>query len=192
MREDNLLCVRRRKFVVTTDLAPQSAGLSTDLFKQLHFSSPVQRVSSASGFARIRVPVRCLGGPKQNAEPGQFRIPKSAPIPPHAGYGPFGNQVAKSGWRTPDVFGRKLVFTSLVRKQTAQMLAGLLGSAVTANGGASVQTGPGAGDSSHAAGLALLGQSMASTFVTAGDGHGGSPIADQPSGQQPMLAQPHA
>jgi len=32
--------------------------LSTDLFKQLHLGSPVQRVSSASGFARIRVPVR--------------------------------------------------------------------------------------------------------------------------------------
>jgi hypothetical protein len=49
-----------------------------------------------------------------------------------------------------------------------------------------------ASDGSQAAGLALLGQSMASSFVTAGDGHGGSPIADQPSGQQPMLAQPHA
>jgi Ca2+-binding RTX toxin-like protein len=79
-----------------------------------------------------------------------------------------------------------------------------LDAAVTVNGGADVQTGPGAaangndtaatatGDSSHAASLALLGQSMASSFVTAGEGHGGSPIADQPSGQQPMLAQPHA
>jgi Ca2+-binding RTX toxin-like protein len=88
---------------------------------------------------------------------------------------------------------------------TDVVVAAGLDSAVTANGGASVQTGPGAaangndtaatataGDSSHAASLALLGQSMASTFVTAGDGHGGSPIADQPSGQQPMLAQPHA
>jgi hypothetical protein len=76
---------------------------------------------------------------------------------------------------------------------------------LTANGGAVVQSTPGGvangndtaatatgGDSSHAASLALLGQSMASSFVTAGDGHGGSPIADQPSGQQPMLAQPHA
>src|SRR6266404_871323 len=51
--------------------------LSTDLLKQLHFGSPVQRVSSASGFARIRVPVRSQGGPKQNAELGQIRIPKS-------------------------------------------------------------------------------------------------------------------
>jgi RTX calcium-binding nonapeptide repeat (4 copies) len=49
-----------------------------------------------------------------------------------------------------------------------------------------------ANDGSHAASLALLGQSMASNFVAPGDGHGGSPIADQPSGQQPTLAQPHA
>jgi hypothetical protein len=39
---------------------------------------------------------------------------------------------------------------------------------------------------------ALLGQHMASSFVTAGDGHGGTPIADPPSSQQPLLAQPHA
>ena len=51
--------------------------LSTELFEQLHFGSPVQRVSSASGFARIRVPVRQSGGPKQSAELGQIRIPKS-------------------------------------------------------------------------------------------------------------------
>jgi hypothetical protein len=76
---------------------------------------------------------------------------------------------------------------------------------LTANGGAVVQPTPGAvanhndtaapatgGDTSHAASLALLGQSMASSFVTAGEGHGGSPMADQSSGQQPMLAQPHA
>ena len=40
--------------------------------------------------------------------------------------------------------------------------------------------------------LALLGQSMASSFVTAGDGHGATPIADPPSSQQPLLTQPHA
>jgi uncharacterized protein (TIGR03118 family) len=45
---------------------------------------------------------------------------------------------------------------------------------------------------SQAAGLALLGQTMASSFVTAGDGHGGTPIADPPSSQQPLLTQPHA
>jgi Ca2+-binding RTX toxin-like protein len=49
-----------------------------------------------------------------------------------------------------------------------------------------------ASDGSHAAGLALLGQTMASSFVTAGDGHGGTPIADPPSSQPPLLAQPHA
>jgi Ca2+-binding RTX toxin-like protein len=39
---------------------------------------------------------------------------------------------------------------------------------------------------------ALLGQFMASSFVTAGDAHGTTPIADQPSNQQPLLTQPHA
>jgi Ca2+-binding RTX toxin-like protein len=47
-------------------------------------------------------------------------------------------------------------------------------------------------DASHAASLALLGQFMASSFVTAGDGHGAAPIADPPSNQQPLLTQPHA
>ena len=41
-----------------------------------------------------------------------------------------------------------------------------------------------AADGSHAASLALLGQFMASSFVTAGDGHGGTPIADPASSQQ--------
>jgi hypothetical protein len=47
-----------------------------------------------------------------------------------------------------------------------------------------------ASDGSHAA--ALLGQHMASSFVTGGDGHGATPIADTPANQQPLLAQPHA
>jgi hypothetical protein len=33
---------------------------------------------------------------------------------------------------------------------------------------------------------------MASSFVSAGDGHGPALIADPSSGQQPLLAQPHA
>jgi Ca2+-binding RTX toxin-like protein len=45
---------------------------------------------------------------------------------------------------------------------------------------------------SPAAGAALLGQFMASTFVSAGEGHGAVPIADPSVGQQPQLAQPHA
>ena len=49
-----------------------------------------------------------------------------------------------------------------------------------------------ASDASYAAGLALLGQHMASSFVTAGDGHGATPIADQPSSHQPLLTHPHA
>ena len=50
-----------------------------------------------------------------------------------------------------------------------------------------------AADGSHAAALALLGQAMASSFVTAGDGHGGMPLADPASSQQqPLLTQPHA
>jgi hypothetical protein len=47
-------------------------------------------------------------------------------------------------------------------------------------------------DGSHAAGLALLGQHMASSFVTAGESHGATPIADPPASQPPLLAQPHA
>jgi hypothetical protein len=46
-------------------------------------------------------------------------------------------------------------------------------------------------DGSHAAGLALLGQHMASSFVAGGDGHGATPIADHPQTQQPLLTQPH-
>jgi Ca2+-binding RTX toxin-like protein len=49
-----------------------------------------------------------------------------------------------------------------------------------------------ASDGSHAANLALLGQHMASSFVAGGDGHGATPIADQPATQQPLLTQPHA
>lgn len=50
-----------------------------------------------------------------------------------------------------------------------------------------------ASDGLHAASPALLGQFMASSFVTAGDGHGVTPIADQQATQQqPLLAQPHA
>jgi Ca2+-binding RTX toxin-like protein len=50
-----------------------------------------------------------------------------------------------------------------------------------------------ASDGSQAASLALLGQFMASSFVTAGDGHGGTPLADPASSQQqPLLTQPHA
>ena len=47
-------------------------------------------------------------------------------------------------------------------------------------------------EGSHAAGLALLSQHMASSFVAAGDGHGGTPIAEPPSIQQPLLTHPHA
>jgi Ca2+-binding RTX toxin-like protein len=51
---------------------------------------------------------------------------------------------------------------------------------------------PMAVDGSHATALALLRQAMASSFVAAGDGHDGTPIADQPSSHQPLLAHPHA
>jgi len=44
---------------------------------------------------------------------------------------------------------------------------------------------------SPASAAALLGQFMASTFVSAGEGHGAVPIADPSVGQQPQLAQPH-
>ena len=44
----------------------------------------------------------------------------------------------------------------------------------------------------HLAGLAQLGQAMASTFVATGGGQGGTPIADPAANQPPLLAQPHA
>jgi hypothetical protein len=47
-------------------------------------------------------------------------------------------------------------------------------------------------DGSQAAGAALLSQHMASSFVTAADGNGGTPVADPASNQQPMLTHPHA
>ncbi|MGC2316996.1 MAG: calcium-binding protein [Bradyrhizobium sp.] len=47
-------------------------------------------------------------------------------------------------------------------------------------------------NASPASRAALLGQFMASSFVTAGDGHGAMPIADPSSAQPPMLTQPHA
>jgi hypothetical protein len=37
----------------------------------------------------------------------------------------------------------------------------------------------------------LLGQYMASSFVMASDGHGGTMITDPPSNQQPLLTHPH-
>jgi Ca2+-binding RTX toxin-like protein len=47
-------------------------------------------------------------------------------------------------------------------------------------------------NASSASAAALLGQFMASSFVSAGEGHGAAPIADLSVGQQPQLAQPHA
>jgi Ca2+-binding RTX toxin-like protein len=47
-----------------------------------------------------------------------------------------------------------------------------------------------ASDGSHPA--ALLGQFMASSLVTAGDGNSATPIADPPPSQPPLLTQPHA
>ena len=44
----------------------------------------------------------------------------------------------------------------------------------------------------QASNAAVLSQFMASSFVTAGDAQGATPIADQQSNQPPLLAQPHA
>ena len=45
---------------------------------------------------------------------------------------------------------------------------------------------------SPAAGAALLGQFMASSFVSAAEGHGALPVADPSVSQEPQLALPHA
>ena len=39
---------------------------------------------------------------------------------------------------------------------------------------------------------ALLGQFMASSFVSAGEGHGAVPLADPSANLHPQLAQPHS
>jgi hypothetical protein len=47
-------------------------------------------------------------------------------------------------------------------------------------------------DGLHAQSVALLGQYMASSFVMASDGHGGTMITDPPASQQQLLTHPHA
>jgi hypothetical protein len=47
-------------------------------------------------------------------------------------------------------------------------------------------------DGFHAQSVALLGQYMASSFVMASDGHGGTLITDPPPSQQQLLTHPHA
>jgi hypothetical protein len=48
-------------------------------------------------------------------------------------------------------------------------------------------------DGTHAATIALLGNYMASTLVTASDGHGGTLVTETPlPGQPPPLTHPHA
>jgi hypothetical protein len=61
---------------------------------------------------------------------------------------------------------------------------------VAASASSNNTSGTSTASDAHAA--ALLGQHMASSFVTDGDGHGATPIADTPANQQPLLAQPHA
>jgi Ca2+-binding RTX toxin-like protein len=59
--------------------------------------------------------------------------------------------------------------------------------AIANNGGSAPPT-----DGSQAGSAALLGQFMASTFVTDGGGQGATPPADPHGNQPPLLAQPHA
>jgi hypothetical protein len=48
-------------------------------------------------------------------------------------------------------------------------------------------------DGRHAASIALLGNYMAGSFVTAADGHGGTLVKEtSQAGQQPLLTHPHA
>lgn len=48
------------------------------------------------------------------------------------------------------------------------------------------------GDGTNPANIALLGNYVASMFVTASDGHGGTMITEPPPSQQQLLTQPHA
>jgi hypothetical protein len=47
-------------------------------------------------------------------------------------------------------------------------------------------------DGQHTHSLALLSQYMASSFVTASEGHDGAPITVPPPDHQPLLSHPHA
>jgi hypothetical protein len=47
-------------------------------------------------------------------------------------------------------------------------------------------------DGTHTTNIALLGNYLASSFVSSSDSHGGTLIHDPPSSQQPLLSQPHA
>ena len=58
--------------------------------------------------------------------------------------------------------------------------------------GVVIQSPVSAPPSSGAQAAALLGQFMASSFVTAGVGQGAAPIAEAAVNPQPVLAQPHA
>ena len=46
-------------------------------------------------------------------------------------------------------------------------------------------------DGRHAAAVALLGNYMAGSFVTAADGHGGTLVTEASQAAQPLLARPH-
>ena len=46
-------------------------------------------------------------------------------------------------------------------------------------------------DGRHAAAIALLGNYMAGSFVTAADGHGGTLVTEASQAAQPLLARPH-
>jgi hypothetical protein len=48
-----------------------------------------------------------------------------------------------------------------------------------------------ASDGTHFANIALLGQHMAASFVSASDGHGGTLISDPPLTAHPLLSLPH-
>ncbi len=62
-------------------------------------------------------------------------------------------------------------------------------SANSSNGGGTLTV----GDGVHTANLALLGNYMASSFVTSSDGHGGTLVTDPTlTAEQPLVTQPHA
>jgi Ca2+-binding RTX toxin-like protein len=85
------------------------------------------------------------------------------------------------GSRGNDVLNGEAGDDVLIGNGGIDVLAGGIGNNVVIN---AATTAP--------ASVALLGQFMASSFVSASDGHGTMPIADPSSSQQPLLAQPHA
>ena len=96
------------------------------------------------------------------------------PAVPNGGSAEPGQSFPRNGIDLPDIaFGAQ---TTLAYSENAAGTGGTL----TVN------------DGRHAAAVALLGNYMAGSFVTAADGHGGTLVTEASQAAPPLLARPHA